>query len=525
MKKAFKINLGGQIFHIDEDAYEKLRVYLDTISSHFSNIEESREIINDIENRLAELLLEQVSTKDQVVTLADVEKVIGIMGKPEEIADEEGNGKASGAHAGNGKRSRRLYRDPDRAAVAGVASGLAAYFDIDVVIIRILFVVFTLVGWGFALLAYIVLWIAVPKANTAAEKLEMRGEKVNVSNLEKKIREEYEDTKENLKRVRNSESAKNAENFLEKMLHVIGVIFMAFLKIIAAFVAVILVIVGVSLIASLLGVAFGASFIPFGLFHSHSLDFGELMLPFINPTNLGVIAVAATLVILIPMLTIIYGLFKALFRFKAKDRGLGMSAFALWIIALITTISLVAFEARNYSDGDEITETLNLADIQSNTLFVKMSADDPGKEEEHKLKLNDRWYVLSKGDKIYGEVEIDIEKSRTSAFELRIEKGSRGYDQGNARELAEKISYHYTLSDSLLVLDRYFSSEADDRWRLQNVEITILVPENYQVDLDKSTSHYLEGVFNLDDYSNYQMGGKRWIMREEGLEFVRNGKE
>ena len=198
MKKALKINLSGQIFHIDEDAYEKLKIYLDRISSHFSNIEESKEIIADIENRIAEIFNERLKDDSQVITESDVEEVISIMGRPEDFAEEEGEQAKTGPSGSH--HYRRLYRDPDNAVIGGVAAGLSAYFNVDPVVLRILFVVLILVGWGFPVIIYLVLWIAVPKAETAAQKLEMRGEKVNVSNLEKKIRGEYEDVKENLRK-------------------------------------------------------------------------------------------------------------------------------------------------------------------------------------------------------------------------------------------------------------------------------------------------------------------------------------
>jgi phage shock protein PspC (stress-responsive transcriptional regulator) len=239
MKKALKINLSGQIFHIDEDAYEKLKVYLDTISSHFSNANESKEILSDIESRIAELFHEKMSDENQVISVKEVDEVIDIMGRPEEIADED---ELSGSQKNREQRaSRRLYRDPDNAVLGGVSSGLSAYFNLDVVLFRILFIVFTLIGVGTPVLLYIILWIAVPKAETAAEKLEMRGERVTVSNLEKAIKDEYEDVKDNLKKARNSESFRKTEDLLTGFFRVIGTIIVVIFKIILGFVALIFV--------------------------------------------------------------------------------------------------------------------------------------------------------------------------------------------------------------------------------------------------------------------------------------------
>jgi phage shock protein PspC (stress-responsive transcriptional regulator) len=524
MKKALKINLSGQIFHIDEDAYEKLRLYLDKISSHFSNVEESKEIISDIEARISEHFSEKVKNNNQVITIQDVEEIIDIMGKPEEIADEEDKESRNTYSSSESRSNRRLYRDPDKAVVGGVAAGLSAYFGLDVVVFRILFVVLILVGWGFPLILYIVLWIAVPNAITAAEKLEMKGEKVNVSNLEKKVREEYEGVKDNLKKARSSETARRAESFFHEFFRIIGVIILLFFKIILAIIAVSLVIAGISLIASLIGVSFfGASAISFGGFGTHHLEFNEIIMPFLNPVNLSVIAIAGTLLVLIPILAILYGLFKAIFKFKTRDRGLGMSALALWVLALITTITLVVVEAKGFSKSDTISTTISLDELTSDTLFVSMDKNMIGKlKGEDRLEINDKWYIFEEENMIYGEVRLDIEKSRSDKVEMRIEKESRGTNEYEAQELAGNISYSYKVENNVLVLDPYFHVDMDDKWRFQNIDITIYLPEGKAVNLDKSTSQYLDGIYNLDHYSSYRMGGMTWMMQEDGLEFIRN---
>jgi len=152
MKKAIKINLSGIIFHIDDDAYEKLKAYLDSISKHFSNKQESKEIIDDIESRIAELFQERVTEENQVITLEIVNEVIDIMGNPEDIADSgEGSEEKRTFHESYSS-SRRLYRDTENSVIGGVCGGLGAYFGIDPVIFRLLFVIFFFAG-GASILA------------------------------------------------------------------------------------------------------------------------------------------------------------------------------------------------------------------------------------------------------------------------------------------------------------------------------------------------------------------------------------
>jgi len=369
MKKTIKINLSGIIFNIDDDAYEKLKTYLDTISRHFSNKQESKEIIDDIESRIAELFQERVTGENQVITLEIVNKVIDIMGNPEDIADsgEESERKSTFHESYSGHK--RLYRDPENSVIGGVCGGLAAYFSVDSVIFRLLFVIFFFAG-GASILVYIILWIVLPKAETAAQKLEMRGEKVNVSNLEKKIREEYDNVKENVKEnvskakenvkenvsrakenvsnARHSAAYKNTERAASDFFEVLGRILLLFVK-------VILIIIGTSLVIAGIGILIGLITLPFvGIhvfpFESYNFSLGDLLMPFTDPVSVTLLVIAITLLIFIPVAAMIYGLVKLIFNIKTRNRGLSIGAITLWIVSLMCIIGIVAFESSHYSD-------------------------------------------------------------------------------------------------------------------------------------------------------------------------------
>ncbi|MGB5989280.1 MAG: hypothetical protein WBG43_06035, partial [Marinifilaceae bacterium] len=121
MKKTFTINISGSIFHIDEDAYEKLQVYLRSINAHFGASEEGREIIADIESRISEIFNEKLSSKDQVVTETMIDEVVTIMGKPEEIFEIDNDEEDVVTDTKKARRRRRLFRDPDHRVFGGVA--------------------------------------------------------------------------------------------------------------------------------------------------------------------------------------------------------------------------------------------------------------------------------------------------------------------------------------------------------------------------------------------------------------------
>lgn len=519
MKKALKINLGGQIFHIDEDAYEKLKIYLDTISRHFSNITESKEIMNDIESRIAELLYGKMKDREQVISLKEVDEIIEIMGRPEEIAADDTMEEERPRR--DFRTNRRLYRDPDNSVLGGVSAGLAAYFNVDILLIRILFIIFTVLGGGVPVLIYIVLWIAVPKAVTSAQKLEMRGEKVTVSNIERTVKEEYESVKENIKRAKNSETFRRTEDFFSRLFHVIGVIIKACLKLALIFIAIIFVLIGITLIFSTFSIVFFGVNIPFDGGQHFSLTFPEMIQPFFNPTNVVLFVFSITLLILIPVISIIYGLFKLLFRFKANDKTLGIAAFSLWILALIATFGLIFYEGRNFRVNESVVVTNNLDPVKGDTLYILMNEALPEDWEDVKtIDLDDKWFFSQDMQELIGAVKIDVKKSSDMIYKIQLRKSSRGSDRDHSVELANRIFYNYNQQKDTLNLNSYFRLGEKNQWRMQNLEIILYVPEGKAIHLGKSTSQYLYDVDNIENIYDEEMAGHTWIMKEEGLSWT-----
>ena len=198
MKKTLTVNLWGQVFNIDEDAFEKLQKYLSSLENKFSKTPEGKEIIGDVEARIAEIFKERLAISRQVVTLDDVYFAIGIIGLPEDFDIADDGSKEDKDESKKTEKSRRLYRNPDDRILGGVGGGLAAYFGIDPTVVRLLLVITFFFSGP---LIYIVLWLIVPEAKTTAQKLEMRGEPVNLSNIEKNIKDEFSKVKDNLKFV------------------------------------------------------------------------------------------------------------------------------------------------------------------------------------------------------------------------------------------------------------------------------------------------------------------------------------
>ena len=202
MNKIFNINLGGYPFTIDEDAYAHLQQYLGAIDRHFRDSEGHEEITSDIESRVAELFQEKLNSR-RIVTMKDVKETIVIMGTPEDFGatveedfsyqeNVDGTKTNSKSKRSSLKTGKRLFRDPDDEVVAGVCAGIAAYFGInDPLWVRLLFVLITISG-GFGIPAYFIMWAILPKAESASDRLAMKGEPVNVSNIGKIIEEEID---------------------------------------------------------------------------------------------------------------------------------------------------------------------------------------------------------------------------------------------------------------------------------------------------------------------------------------------
>lgn len=187
MKKTLTINLGGTVFHIDEDAYRLLDNYLVNLRIHFRREEGAEEIVHDMELRISELFADRLKGSRQVITIEDVEEIIARMGQPEELSGNEG------ADACGSRKSteRRLFRDPDNKVLGGVASGLSAYLGWDVTWVRVILLLLGFFVHG-VILVYIIAWIIIPMARTATEKLAMKGEKINVENIGKTVTDGFE---------------------------------------------------------------------------------------------------------------------------------------------------------------------------------------------------------------------------------------------------------------------------------------------------------------------------------------------
>jgi phage shock protein PspC (stress-responsive transcriptional regulator) len=195
MKITVSINLGGYSFNIDEDAYSELKRYLKSLELHFAAEESSSEILSDIETRIAELFRARLSAYKQVITMDDVRYAISVLGTPEDISEEES---ASAREKFSTPGYHRMYRDPDRRIIGGVCAGMGAYWSIEPWIVRVIFLIITMMG-GLGILIYLILYIVLPEAKTTSQKIEMKGDPVNIHNIKESVKNEFENVRKNMK--------------------------------------------------------------------------------------------------------------------------------------------------------------------------------------------------------------------------------------------------------------------------------------------------------------------------------------
>lgn len=510
MNKTVTINLGGIVFHIDEDAYQKLSRYFDAIKRSLNNSSGQDEIIKDIEMRISELLSEKLVSDKHVIGLKEIDEVIAVMGQPEDyiIEDESKNESAYQAY----KKSKKLYRDKDKGMIGGVAAGLSHYLGIDVVWIRVLLLLFFF-GFGTGILAYIILWIATPEAITTTEKLEMTGEPVTISSIEKKVREEFDSVSEKFKNVDYDKYGNQIKTGAERFGNTLSEIITTIFKVFAKFLGVILIISGFTVLFFLfvgiftLGTGFfiefpWQEFVNAGNFTDYPIwAFGLLMffavgVPFFFMTLLG-------------------------FRLLSPNmKSIGSIAkytlLALWIIAIAILISIGIQQASEVAYEGKTVQKETLSLTPTDTLQIKFRYNEYYTKD---INDNDNFrFVQDAGNNqlIYSNnISFEILKTDEKLAFIQIERTARGKSFQEAKKRAEKIQFGYKLEGNQLILDNYLLSSVAEKFRDQEVIIYIYLPEATVFKVDESAQHYDESdndFFNLhysDDNYIYKVNNSQ----------------
>lgn len=522
MKKSIKINLGGVVLHVDDDAYDLLRNYLDQLQLRFSQVPGESEILTDIETRMSELFQEKLVPGKEVINLADAKEVIEVMGEPEEIGEageEEVPPPIPPAYKG---RVRRMYRDPSNQRIAGVCSGLAAYFKVDPVLVRVLFVVFTL-AYGAGLLIYFVLWVGVPEARTASEKLEMYGEPVNVYNIERQVRQEYPYNPEDPDYRKYDTRRSSQGTLIGRMVKVLGTIILVFFKVIGFIIAFSFIIAGIAILGSMIGLAIsGKAWFINSDWNLNGIGLNEAIGFFVSPTAATIGVIGLILLVAIPLIGLIYGVVKVIFRFKARDKVGAISLSGIWVITLIVLIVVGINEGIKYSSQGRITDEKELELMPNKKLTIKSFQYPVDRSGIDEMNYHNDFWISRQGDSVslFIKPTIRIEYSQDSAAGIQIRKTARGVNYRDAKRFAGEIDYTYTLNDSLLILDPVYKLSQHNRFHAQEVEVSINLPSGTHIYLDRSLKDLLYAVENTEDTWSGDLVGDEWIMTPGGLSRV-----
>jgi len=532
MNKTVTINISGIIFHIEEDAYDSLSKYLSTIKGYFSKTDGGNEIMSDIEARIAELLQAKINVSKQVILMGDVEHVMNVMGKPEDFGAEQTKEESTISEEETEFRERKirrkLFRNPDEKALGGVCSGLAAYFDIDTVWVRLAMFLLVFFG-GLSLWVYIIMWIVIPEAKTTADRLAMRGESANINTIFKSFQEEAEDVKnrfaKNGKRQYDDINRSVRNNFSyarDSSAHVLNTIF----NIIGRLIGLFFIFIGGVMLFAYITSLFGISVLD----SNNDLTHWRRVI-FESSSDYALGVVAFIIVFGIPVIMLVYAGVKLLFKIRYSNRWLNLGLGIVWTFGIILGFYVAVSTVKQFNESSHLKETYVLHHT-GDTLVIKMNQAalnlkalnfENNDDLENDLSKNNGGYFFGENNKhlsIIGYADLDVTESNSDSIEMTITRVARGNSKKDANENARGIEYAYRQEGNVLTFDQIFTVMEGSRFRGPEVEIKIKLPKGKVVYFDKSTKYLLNDVGNTSNTWDGKMISRRWKMTEKGLECI-----
>jgi len=514
MNKTVNINLGGLFFHIDENAYQKLNRYFDAIKRSLSNSSGQDEIMKDIEMRIAEIFSEQQISDKHVIGLREVDAMIAIMGQPEDYRLEE-EGETQGTPPPNyTKNSKKLYRDIDNNLLGGVAAGFGHYLGIDALWIRLILVILLFASFFTFAFIYLLLWILVPKAISTAEKLEMTGEPVNLSSIEKKIREEYENIEKKIENIDYQKIEQKAKTGAEEIGSAIGGVFMTIFTIFAKILGALIVLISITTLASLfIGLFVGTVFgMPWQEYVNAAI-YTDLPL-----WALGLITFFAVGIPFFAFLML--GLRLLISSMKPLNNIITYTLVALWIVSISILIAFGVSQANERAFEGKMQQKEFVSINASDTLEIKMRFNDHYSNDVY-YKTNFELVQNTDGkDKIYSNnVRIRMKSTEEPVPFFTVERSSDGKSISHAKSNADKIEYQFEMIGNKLTLDNYFLTDIKNRYRNQKVVLILNIPDDFYVKPNKEVQSYIRTYSNDMEFSR-GIGNKTYQVKNQSLDCI-----
>jgi len=475
MKKTISVNIKGMNFLIEEDAFELLQNYINKLTTVLQNEKGGKEIIEDVELRIAELCGLQLNERKQVIEKEDIATILSTLGDPDLYIDEseqEPTNHSSNSNNTNQANDKRLFRDVDNAAIAGICSGIANYLHIDLVFVRIIFVLFFLVG-GFGFPLYIILWIVIPKANSTIDRLRMRGKPITVDS----VREEVEsaagrinkESKNFANRMRNNDNYNQRFSRIGRIItSIIGSGIIAF----GMFFLVIFLIFGVG----------GFQFIPvqsdYG-FLSFS-QFGEMVMETQSDYQwawIGGMVMVSSIILFILLLGT-----KMVFRIKNTWSKISLGfLFFSGLFGFIICLFMGMKTGKEFAIEGEIEQ--EIGSVFTEQLIIETNSPKISTSSTYDVKSKGRWGMMSiENDRIVESgIHIEYRQSKDSLYHVYQNLSAHCQSHRKAVNKAENIKHNAGITGSTLTLDSHYSFPIDDKLRNQDVFIIIEFPAGKSV--------------------------------------------
>lgn len=522
MNKTIIININSIVFHIEEDAYETLRSYMIDIKRHFSQSEDSGEILLDIENRVAEMFTERIQLgKKEVISSQDVEDVIRQMGRVSDFEEVE-EASIDGAPFQQEEKEepsprltseKKLLRSADDVIIGGVCSGLGYYFGLQTKWVRALFVLFVLFG-GSGILLYAVLWIVMPVATSKSDRMAMRGEEPNLQNFKKNFEEGLENYKDDFA---------NAQGHLTRGVQSLGTGFNSVFGLIGKIIVFLLLIIcGMTIFGMLIALVGFASAI-FGL--QNGMVFPGLD---VLPKGQALIAlVAGVLAITIPFLALFNLFVRILFKTRSMNNYLSLSLWAGWIVSVMLVLFFSFMGAREFREEStvKIDKPLSKQEVyyfsEKDIRVIEASTAENGRKI---VKIEVEGEDLS----AYLKRDIDIRFEALEENEapyIQYNYSAKGKTYQAATRRASDINYLAVQDKNKIVFDSHFSLGKNNDFRDQSITIVIYLPVGSKVVLNESLRHKMRRISIHDCRNVYQdteVKSTEWIMTKSGLSCAPN---
>ncbi|MGV3630541.1 MAG: PspC domain-containing protein [Bacteroidota bacterium] len=510
MKKTVSVNIKGLNFMIEEDAYELLHQYMLRLESSLAGQKGAKDIVEDIELRIAELCQNYLSDRKQVIEKEDIETIIAALGQPEDFLEEEESAGAenrSHAQQQNAPRDKRLYRDIENAKIAGICAGLANYFNIDVIVVRVIFLIFLFFG-GFGFPLYVILWIIIPKASSSIDRLRMQGKPITVDSVKEEIGQATDRLTSSSKSF--ADKLRKDENLTRR--------FSSIGRLISSVFGFGLIVTGIFFLIIFLVLFFGGlRFVPIhgdNGFLSFS-ELGELLL-----SDSGDVFLSWLGIFLVAFSVILFMLSNGTFlvlRLKSRWAKISsLSLIGLGIIGTVICIYLGTKSARDVVSAARIDKKIGTLDVPE--LVIRNLTNGEQGVETYSNGYGDDHFtdpILLRGNKLTDHgIKFLYRPSKDSMYHIYQSLGANGYSYRNAQLKAKHISHKVQLDSNILWVDTEFRYPKADKIRAQEVIIIIEVPHTKWVKIGderiSADEPFIDGGYERMGYMEHDGQYERW---------------